>query len=624
MKRILLCGSHKTGKSTLFFQLTGTKPDEEFLNGASRHGGKAAFNAPELEEDVEIIDTPGVNSILDETPEGAVFRGLLETQKPDVIAIVADGLNFRRTLALTAQLLIFQKPVCIIRNTEKPGSDNAVDMATSVSRAGIPMMEFPSDNEEYAGFIKKLLEIDFNPTSDVYTKMPEIKWITEFRPGDEILTTFRICELSTWPETSPAIEILRKRIGQHGYFSRADLNIVDHSFSLSDFLRENPDEEPFSEDSSRFSLLLQRPLTGIPFAAAVFFLMYLFVGRFGAGIVVDFIDKTLFANYVLPVFKFVTDFIPWEMGRALFMDPDFGLVPTGIFLALAIVAPVLFMFYLFIGFLEESGYFPRLSVLFDRMMRPMGLNGKGIFPLLMGFSCITMALATTRMLETRKERIIASFLLMLAIPCAPLMGAMFIILGKLHYSAFVFVLAVILLQVAFTGWVANKILKGKVQPFIIELTPLQFPSPLQLLKKSILRTWFFLKEALPIFILASILLFIFARIGLLNLIQEAAKPVVTDFWGLPIESVQVFIKTIIRRENGIAELSRIGAGFTSVQLIITILVMSFSIPCVNSFIMLIKEQGVKTALAIVGVVVVYSTLLGGALNLFFRFVPLYR
>ncbi|MBU1218398.1 50S ribosome-binding GTPase [Myxococcota bacterium] len=623
MKRILLCGSHKTGKSTLFFQLTGTKPDEEFLNGAKRHGGKTTVDGANLEEGLEIIDTPGINSILDETPEGAIFRGLLETEKPDVIAVVADGLNFRRTLALTAQLLIFQKPVCIIRNNKKPGSDSTVDMATSTQRASIPLIDFPSETE-HAEFIKELLGTKLNTPSFVYEKMPEIKWISEFRPGDEILTTFRICELSTWPETSPAIESLRKKIGQHGYFSRADLNIVDHSFSLSDFLRENPDGESAPEDSSRFSLLLQKPLTGIPFAAAVFFLMYLFVGRFGAGIVVDFIDKTLFANYVLPVFKFITDFIPWEMGRALFMDPDFGLVPTGIFLALAIVAPVLFMFYLFIGFLEESGYFPRLSVLFDRMMRPMGLNGKGIFPLIMGFSCITMALATTRMLETRKERIIASFLLMLAIPCAPLMGAMFIILGKLHYSAFIFVLAVILIQVAFTGWVANKILKGKVQPFIIELTPLQFPSALQLLKKSILRTWFFLKEALPIFILASILLFIFARIGLLNLIQEAAKPVVTDFWGLPIESVQVFIKTIIRRENGIAELSRIGAGFTSVQLIITILVMSFSIPCVNSFIMLIKEQGVKTALAIVGVVIVYSTLLGGALNLFFRLVPLYR
>lgn len=621
MKRILLCGSHKTGKSTLFFQLTGLKPDEEFLSGAKRHGGHATINVNA--EQTVIFDSPGINSILDETPEGTEFRKLLETENPDVLAVIADGLNFRRTLALAMQLLIFRKPICIIRNKDKPGCDCTADMNLPAESANISIIEWTSDKKNDV-IIEEILKSKWEPSPEVFDRMPEINWISQFRPGNEILTTFRICDLSTYPETSPAIEILRKKIGQHGYFSRADLNIVDHSFTLSDHFRENPDTVSSPQDDSRFSLLLQKPLTGFPVAAGMFFMMYLFVGRLGAGVVVDFIDKTLFAKYVLPVFKYVTDFIPWEIGRAVFMDQDFGLIPTGIFLAVGIVMPVLFMFYLFIGFLEESGYFPRLSVLFDRMMRPIGLNGKGIFPIIMGFSCITMALATTRMLETRKERIIASFLLMLAIPCAPLLGAMFIILGKLHYTAFAFVLGVIFIQIAFTGWIANKLLKGKVQPFIIELTPLQIPSPVQLLKKSLLRTWYFLKEALPIFILASILLFIFARIGFLNLIQEAAKPVVTDFWGLPIDSVQVFIKTIIRRENGIAELSRISSTFTSVQLLITILVMSFSIPCVNSFIMLIKEQGVRTALAIVGVVVIYSTLLGGALNLFFRLVPLYR
>ncbi|MBN2723725.1 MAG: ferrous iron transporter B [Deltaproteobacteria bacterium] len=625
---ILIAGTSGTGKTELFRLLTGKKPDEEQLSGAVHDGGHATllneFNP--VENLIEIIDTPGVNSLLDENPDGYKLRDILLNTDVSHIIVMADGRYFRRTLALLIQFLILQKPVSLVFN-EYGNGDDFTEIENGCLEGGIPYQKFP-EIDSVKTFINNIIGSDNHAISDIiFENNKEIGWIHEFSPENECRTLFCITDLLP-PEKCSVIPSeyaeLRTKIEDSGYFQRADLNIVDHSFTCSDTLRKTDKDETIVPDVSKLGLWLQRPLTGIPVAIGIFFLMYLFVGHFGAGIVVDFIDKKVFSAYLIPFFNSIVSYIPWNIVQRLLMDPDFGLVPTGIFLAVGIVMPVLFLFYLFIGFLEESGYFPRLSVLFDRLMRPIGLNGKGIFPIIMGFSCITMALATTRMLESKKERIIASFLLMLAIPCAPLMGAMFLILGNLHFTAFIFVISVIFLQMTFAGYIANKVIKGKLPEFIIELRPLKLPGFMLLLKRTTLRTWYFMKEALPVFIIASAVLFLLAEIGVLLWLQNASQGVVTDFWGLPPETVQVLLKTIIRRENGIAELARIKQLFTPVQLITTVLIMSFLVPCVNSIIMLIKERGIKTSMIIITVVLTYSTLLGGILNWFFRLVPLYR
>ena len=148
--------------------------------------------------------------------------------------------------------------------------------------------------------------------------------------------------------------------------------------------------------------------------------MYLFVGVFGATYLVDTINSTLFESFLIPLTAKLVSPIPNEFIKDMIIDPDFGILPTGVFLALGLVMPVLFCFYLAFGLLEDSGYLPRLSILLDKLFIKMGLNGKGVVPLVMGFSCVTMAILTTRMLGTKKERNIATFLLLLGMPCAPL------------------------------------------------------------------------------------------------------------------------------------------------------------------------------------------------------------
>jgi ferrous iron transport protein B len=161
--------------------------------------------------------------------------------------------------------------------------------------------------------------------------------------------------------------------------------------------------------------------TGIPIAVAALFLIYLFVGTFGATFLVDTINGVIFEGFLIPRTAEVLAPIPSQFFKDMIIDPDFGILPTGVFLAgvflaLGLVMPVLFCFYLVFGILESSGYLPRLSILLDKVFRKMGLNGKGVIPLVMGFSCVTMAILTTRLLDTKKEKNIATFLLLLILP----------------------------------------------------------------------------------------------------------------------------------------------------------------------------------------------------------------
>ena len=362
--------------------------------------------------------------------------------------------------------------------------------------------------------------------------------------------------------------------------------------------------------------LAEHPIWGGFIAAVVVVLMYLFVGELGATRVVDTINTHIFGAFLMPACEEAVAYIPWTIVREAIMDPDFGLLPTAVFLAFGIVLPVLFFFFLAFGLLQSSGYLPRLSVLLDRGFRRIGLNGKGVMPLVMGFSCVTMALITTRMLESRKERIIASFLLLLGLPCAPLLGVMLVVLADLPASATLTVFGVLLVQIVVAGVLANRLVPGLSPDFIMVIPPMRLPRIGFVLRQTVRQTYDFMKEALPLFLLASFVLFVFDKVGGLTLIEEGARPLTQGVLGLPDQAVQVFIKTMIRRENGAAELALVRGSFTSLQLVVTLVVMTLILPCVNSFIVLIKERGVKVALLILGLILVYAVIVGALLSQF--------
>jgi ferrous iron transport protein B len=137
---------------------------------------------------------------------------------------------------------------------------------------------------------------------------------------------------------------------------------------------------------------------------------------------------------------------------------------------------------------------------------------------------------------------------------------------------------------------------------------------MQVIKSAAHKTYFFIKEAIPIFVYASLFVFLFERIGGLEVAEKLLHPLTNSLMGLPEKSVQVFIKTIIRRESGATELEHLSGIYTNLQLVVNLLIMTFLTPCINAIIVLFKERGKKTAALIIVTVIIYAILMGSLVN----------
>jgi ferrous iron transport protein B len=360
----------------------------------------------------------------------------------------------------------------------------------------------------------------------------------------------------------------------------------------------------------------RRPATGIPILAAVLYVLYLFVGVFGAQTLVGLMEDVVFAGYVNPAAAWLVSFVPYALVREFFVG-DYGLVTMGLTYAIAIVLPVVTTFFLLFGFLEDSGYIPRLAIFSDRIFRAMGLNGKAVLPMVLGLGCDTMATMTTRILATPKERLIAILLLALGIPCSAQLATILGILGGISFGALLTLFGVVMAQMFVVGWLAARVVPGERSDFILELPPLRMPQLANLLTKTRLRVWWYLGEAVPLFLAGTVLLFALDRLHLLGAVVAAGRPVVTGLLGLPESTAEIFVMGFLRRDYGAAGLFQLaGAGqLSSVQAVVALTVMTLFIPCIANFLMIVRERGPRVALGMLAIITPIAVGTGAGLNL---------
>jgi ferrous iron transport protein B len=342
--------------------------------------------------------------------------------------------------------------------------------------------------------------------------------------------------------------------------------------------------------------------------------MYKLVGDLGAGVGVEFMQNIVFAKGINPaITRTVDHFFHWKLLRDLLAGP-YGLVTMGLTYAVAIVMPIVGTFFFAFGLLEDSGYLPRLAVMVNRFFRAMGLTGKAVLPMVLGLGCGTMATLTGRILETRKERILVTLLLALGAPCSAQIGVMVGMFAKLSLKAVVLWVLVVVGSLIIVGFLASKLIPGEKADFILEIPPLRIPTIKNILTKTLARLEWFLKEAVPLFLLGTLPLFALDHLGLLKLIQDLAEPVVVRFLGLPGKATEVFLLGFLRRDYGAAGLfimSQAGE-LNSVQVVVSLLPITLFVPCLANFFMIIKERGLGQALAMEGFIFPFAFLVGGA------------
>ena len=631
---ITIVGNMKVGKTSLFSRMCG-----KATASINIPGNTVSIKTGRIKgTNMDAFDTPGIFSIFSNNEDARASRDILLPHKTDYdiqgIVLMADAKNMKRSIAIALHYAEYGLPMLLNVNMIDEAASRGIetdydklavmlgiDVCTTIVREGIgvqklianlanmrtanKLIEYPAWIEQFFEIVTKLLKSDdISPRAISLLLLAGDNGIEEhvkskFGPG-------MLEQLKDLAQEYRNEEQLSSGILLTNLYNKKAEQIINAVQKI-----EPPAKSPFIV---RFGDWCTQLSTGVPIAIAALYLVYLFIGSFGATLLVDTINGVIFEGYLIPWTTKLVAPIPSAFIRDMVVDPDFGILPTGVFLALGLVLPVLFCFYIAFGILEDSGYLSRLSILLDKVFQKMGLNGKGVIPLVMGFSCVTMAILTTRMLDTEKEKNIATFLLLLGMPCAPLLAVMFIILGKMPLSASITVFGLIFSQIIIAGIIVNKILPGRRIPLLMEIPPMRLPKPLQILKMSAAKTYFFMKEAIPVFIMASLVVFLFERIGGLAALERAAEPVIHGFMGLPVKSVQVFIKTLIRRESGATEIEHLSSIYDNVQLVVNLLVMTFLTPCMNAIIVLFKERGSRAAITIMSTVMIYAILIGSMVN----------
>lgn len=357
-----------------------------------------------------------------------------------------------------------------------------------------------------------------------------------------------------------------------------------------------------------------QPLTGIPILLLVlYFGLYKFVGQFGAGTLVDFIEGNIFDTYVNPwVDRMVTTYISSEPIQEL-LAKEYGIITLGLRYAFAIILPIVGTFFLMFSIIEDSGYLPRLALLIDRVFKAIGLNGRAVIPMVLGFGCDTMATLVSRTLETRRERILATLLLSLAIPCSAQLGVVLAMLSGNTAALLIWALCVLLVFLL-VGFLAARLLPGERPVFYMEVPPLRLPRLGNIIEKTLSRMqWYFL-EIVPIFIIASVLIWIGRMTGIFDAIIRLAEPLMVAL-GLPPETAEAFLFGFFRRDYGAAGLYDMQGSLTWTQLTVASVTLTLFLPCIAQVSVMLKERGLMTTAAILAFIFPFAFLVGYVLNL---------
>jgi ferrous iron transport protein B len=640
LKKIIMVGSPNVGKSALFNRLTGTYVVVSNYPGTTVDvsRGKCKIGI----EEFIIEDTPGIYSLLPITGEERVTRDILLLSKANMVLHVIDAKNLKRMLPLTIQLIEAGLPVVLVLNMIDEASRLGIKIDTQWLEKilKIPVISTSAlTGAGIEGLKQKIVSSNIcqdNHTIDYGTLIEDgVSAISPLMP-EQCGLSQRSQALLLIQEDPCALETIQAhRANSNGVIDSTLSKLKEDldgpaSYIVSMALHKTATRichEVFSHPrhgghsiSKRLSEWMMSPISGIPILLLVlYFGLYKFVGEFGAGTVVDFLEADIFETYLNPwVNAFITQYIPWKSIQEL-VGLEYGIITLGLRYAIAIILPIVGTFFIAFSIIEDSGYLPRLAMLVDRIFKRIGLNGRAVIPMTLGLGCDTMATMVTRTLETKRERVIATLLLALAIPCSAQLG---VILGMMSQepAAMAVWLGFVLAVFLFIGFLTAKIMPGERPNFYMEVPPLRLPRPGAVFMKTYTRMQWYFMEILPLFIVASVLIWL-GKITRTFDIAVSGLTYVMSWIGLPSEAAVAFLFGFFRRDYGAAglfDLQNAGA-LTGNQLAVAAITLTLFVPCVAQFLIMKKERGLKTAAAIGLFIFPFAFLVGGVLNALLEF-----
>lgn len=593
LRKIVLAGNPNVGKSVFFNTLTGLYVDVSNFPGTTLE-----INYGQVGKDC-IIDTPGIYGVSSFNDEERVARDIILSA--DIVINVVDAVHLDRDLFLTQQLIDMGLPMVV-----------ALNMVDEAAREGIKV-----DHDKLA----QLLGVPVVPTVAVKGQgIEELKKAIAYaRPGHPMPELEEMLE-PILPKVHSRAEALLILEGDPWVAARHRLKPMDKREEIYLLRRRRVDElvgavvkEDMSQASFRsiLSKWMLSPLTGIPILLGVLYLLYQFIGVFIAQTVVEITEEKIMQGYYQP---FIQELLSPLLGQGplgTLLIGEFGLLTMTVTYILGLLLPLVVGFYLSLSILEDSGYLPRIAVLVDRLLMRLGMNGRGVIPLILGTGCVTAATITTRLLSTPRERTIATFLLAMTIPCSAQLGVIASMLAPLGPRYVVAYVSLIFTIFVLAGTVINRILPGEPSDLFLDLPPLRWPQAQNVFKKTSTKVALFLREATPLFAVGALLIGLLQVTGLLEVIQALLSPLTVSWLKLPKEAATAFIMGFIRRDFGAAGLYSL--PLTPKQTLVALVTITIFVPCIASALVILKERGVREALIMWPTILLLAFLIGGIL-----------
>jgi ferrous iron transport protein B len=569
MNKILLMGNPNVGKSIFFTALTGINAISSNFAGTTVTFLEGSFTVGEKE--YTLIDVPGTYS-LKPTSEAEAVAAQFIRDKPQAVICVLDASNLERNLRLALEIRRYNIPTVYALNLLDVAERHGININIELLQRELCAPVVPTIAVKRTGLVQLIDRVQavLNGESQVENESRCVSCGICGKSGEDI-----------W--------VRAREIARH--VSQKDTSCL----SRLDKLGES----------------MMKPIPGIPIALLVMGLLIgVVVG--GGEILREFVLGPFVDTVIVPFFDWLFRlFVPQGIILNILVG-EFGIFVISFEWILALILPYVFLFYAAFSFLEDSGFLPRISVLFDNIMRKLGVQGGSLIHILMGFGCAAPAIIGSRAATSRKERLVICVAVCFAVPCISQTGALAALLGAYSWWMMPAMILFGLLLFTSAALIAGKLIKGKSDPLLIEIPNLLIPEPRAYGRKLAIRMKHFLVEAEIPMLSAIVLVALLAETGLLAAVAEYAQPLVSQWLGLPPQAVTGLILGVIRREMSVAPLLEL--ELTSLQAFVAGVVSLMYLPCLSVFAILVKEFKLKIAVLIALSTIVSALLVGGLIN----------
>jgi len=608
--RFALVGNPSVGKSLIFNQLTGLGVEVSNYPGTTieLQRGNTCFQR----EIVELVDLPGVYSLDGNSDEETLVRGFLEQQDTDAVIAVMNVTRLERNLYLLLQVAEYGLPMVVVLNM----ADEAVKQGLEIDPG--PIRDLLGVNVVLTAAsqgknIDRIIPAALAASRPVAVEIPydhhveaAVRSLGKMFGADRTGSLRALLGFGDNPELLEAARTIADEIESRHRMTVAQIIAANrHNFAhnIADLTLKEEVVLPQTDLDS----VLTRVFPGIPILLGILvgmLLVVFIVGSFLEEMIVGLLD--VFA--VQPFLALGLPPLAEALGTSLLLALQAGL---------GIAFPYVFLFYIIISVLEDSGYMTRAAFLADNAMHRVGMHGGAVIPFTLAFGCNVPAIMSIRLLHSRRERIIASFLVTM-VPCsAPTVIIAGIVAGFVGIGAAFSVYAVVFLLILVTGLVLSRVTPGERFGMIMEMVPLRRPDPKLVVKKAWSRLSEFLFIAMPLLLAGSVVLGLLEFFGIMAIFEGIVEPYTMALLGLPGYSATALIFGILRKEMAfetlaiLAGTADLGAVLSSLQLYIFAIVTVLFVPCLATITVLLREVGSRITLAITFYTVALGLLVGG-------------